>query len=524
MSTAPSSAERQRLSARSAWERASRAATDVIPLLQFRGAGLRGRSRTAALFGLGAVVLATLLAGWLPAHLPGAAGAGLSGNVLLVLPSAYLGVLVVSIVSAVASGGGRELLPRDQAVAFPVSVMTDHLGALLMAPLNITWLVQGWAVLGATAFVVGGEWMLLAAQVTVLAWLLVATATAQAVAWVAEWVRRGSYGAWLLRALVVVLAATAAALVSTVGLAPLLDRSPTVWVARGAVSGGQGDWLVWLTVTGTLAVLAVVVVLLGGCAALRVARRSARDELRAESSMRPPRVNATSDFAALVRVDRLGIWRSVPLRRGLVVLATLPGLAAVAGDLGWQMLATLPALAASGGGLLFGVNSWCLDGRGALWRDSLPVSPAAVFGSRAVVLVEVLLLATALTLALASLRAGAPTASQLVAVVCAAFVVILQVVACSLRWSVRRPFAVDMRGARATPAPPLVMVGYSTRLAVSTTLTGLIFTITAQVTDWRWSVLVAGPFLLFSAYRLRSTAKAWAEPEKRARVITTVAS
>ena len=45
--------------------------------------------------------------------------------------------VVIGVVSAAASGGGRELVPRDQAVAFPVSPTTDHLGALLMAPLNI---------------------------------------------------------------------------------------------------------------------------------------------------------------------------------------------------------------------------------------------------------------------------------------------------------------------------------------------------------------------------------------------------
>ena len=50
------------------------------------------------------------------------------------------------------------------------------------------------------------------------------------------------------------------------------------------------------------------------------------------------------------------------------------------------MLTILPGLVASGGALLFGVNSWCLDGRGALWRDSLPVTPKRVFMSRVIVL------------------------------------------------------------------------------------------------------------------------------------------
>jgi hypothetical protein len=101
--------------------------------------------------------------------------------------------------------------------------------------------------------------------------------------------------------------------------------------------------------------------------------------------------------------------------------------------------------------------------------------------------------------------------------------VCVQVVATSLRWSVKRPFAVDMRSARATPAPPLVMVGYSSRLALSTTMTGLVFSATARV-SWQWSVLLALPFLLLSAYRLLSTSRRWADPEVRCRVVTTVAS
>ena len=54
----------------------------------------------------------------------------------------------------------------------------------------------------------------------------------------------------------------------------------------------------------------------------------------------------------------------------------MPGAVALAGDLEWWMLTVLPGLVASGGALLFGVNTWCLDGRGALWRDSLPVVAA----------------------------------------------------------------------------------------------------------------------------------------------------
>jgi len=195
----------------------------------------------------------------------------------------------------------------------------------------------------------------------------------------------------------------------------------------------------------------------------------------------------------------------------------------VTGDLEWEMLTIMPGLVASGGALLFGVNSWCLDGRGALWRESLPVPPAVVFGSRVAVLVEVLVLATSVTLVLACVRAGLPTLSELVAVLCSTVVVSVQVVATSLRWSVRHPFAVDLRSARATPAPPLVMVGYSTRLAVSTTLVALLFTLTAAHGSG-WSVLLACPFLLLSALKLVRTSRDWASPATRSRVVTSVAS
>jgi hypothetical protein len=207
----------------------------------------------------------------------------------------------------------------------------------------------------------------------------------------------------------------------------------------------------------------------------------------------------------------------------MAVLAVFPGVVAVSGSFDWQMLGVFPGLVAAGGALLFGVNSWCLDGRGALWRDSLPVGPRTVFGARVVVLSEILLASCAVTLVLAAARAGVPTLSELVAVLAAVAVVTLQVVATALRWSVRRPFPVDLRSARATPAPPLVMVGYSARLALSTTFTGLLFDTTGRL-GVLWSLGLCLPFLAWSAVKLARTAAAWSDPPTRARVVATVAS
>jgi hypothetical protein len=253
------------------------------------------------------------------------------------------------------------------------------------------------------------------------------------------------------------------------------------------------------------------------------ARLQPREELRVESGRYRARPTTSSDVGALLRVDRASVWRAVPMRRGLAVLAVGPGLVALAGNLPWSQLTILPGLVASGGALLFGVNAWSLETRGALWRESLPVGPATVFAARAWVLLEFLVAASGITLALAVLRAGLPTAAELAAVVCTWLVVVLQVVSASMRWSLRSPHAVDLRSARATPAPPLAMVGYSTKLALSTTVTSLIFSGLSQVDAWPLSVVVAAPFAAWSVLRLLKARDGWVDPPTRARVVMTVA-
>ena len=74
---------------------------------------------------------------------------------LTLLPVAFAGFLAVAVISAVVSGGGRELLPRDQAAPYPISPTTDHLGALLLAPVNTAWLLQAWLLLGSAAYGLG---------------------------------------------------------------------------------------------------------------------------------------------------------------------------------------------------------------------------------------------------------------------------------------------------------------------------------------------------------------------------------
>lgn len=494
------------------------AVVDVRHLLWFRTRQVRrGRSGgwIAAVF-----VLISLGAAVVPALTPGAGGAGDAFDMVLLLPSALAGFLLLAMVSAVASGGGRELLARDPAQIHPLSPTTDHLGALLLAPLNISWLLQGWTLLGVTAYGRGLDG-LAPAQLILVAWLLAATAIAQVVAWSLEGVRRTEHGIAVVRVLVAALLGGALLLQMNDALVPLLDRIPTTPVVVGMFSQWSWRWAATLLVVVGVALVAIVV---GAIPAHLASRRSPRDELRVETGSYAARRAPRTVLAGLIRADRASVWRAVPMRRGLAVLALGPGIVAFLGDLPWSSLIVLPGLVVSGGALLYGVNAWCLDARGALWRESLPVPPGAVFAARAYVLGEFLLAAALLTVALAATRAGMPSASELVAVVCTLLVVTVQVVAGALRWSAQRPYAVDLRSARATPAPPLTMVGYSTRLAVTTTLTGLVFAAFAKVPNWHVGVLVAIPLLCWSLTRLLHTARAWADPVDRARVVMAVAA
>ena len=131
---------------------------------------------------------------------------------------------------------------------------------------------------------------------------------------------------------------------------------------------------------------------------------------------------------------------------------------------------------------------------------------------------------TMLTLALAAVRAGLPTPAELTAIAMLVAVVTVQVLAAAMRWSAQRPFPVDMRSARATPAPPGVMIGYSSRLALSTTFTGLFFSYLARADDWRLAILFSIPLLAWSTRRLYRARLVWLDPVQRARVVLAVAA
>ncbi|MFC7504007.1 hypothetical protein, partial [Nocardioides sp. GCM10030258] len=80
------------------------------------------------------------------------------------------------------------------------------------------------------------------------------------------------------------------------------------------------------------------------------------------------------------------------------------------------------------------------------------------------------------------------------------------------------------RSARATPAPPLTMVGYSLRLALTTTFTGLFFATLAAIERPRPMLAVAAVLLVVSTVRIVRAARRWSDPEHRAAVVAVVAA
>lgn len=505
----------------------SGAARDTAYLLRFRARTVRRRG--PAVVGLVVVVVLTLAFAIYPARLDGAVSGdavaildrlvtSLEGNLALV----FVGVLLLSIGTAMSSGGGRELLSRSEAAIHPISPLTDHLGALSLAPLNLAWLIQVWGLLASTAVVTSPE-RLAGAQVVVLTWVLAATAMGQVVGWLVEGVRRTPHGVVIVRVASGLVAVLLGVLHLTGRLRPLADALPTTWLVESLTTDR------WIVSTLVLVLVAAVAVWLGGFPARWALGLPPREELRVESGVHEARHVPTPrwgslELALMRRLDRGSVWRSVGMRRGLLVLGVGPGLIALVAGLPWSTVTLLPGLVASGGALLFAVNAWCLDGRGMIWRETLPVTPAAVFDARTLVIAECLAGVSSVTIALALLRNGLPPLQTGVAVATCWVVVIVQVLASAMTWSMRSPYGVDLSSPRATPAPHGSMAGYAGRLSLSTTLTGMLFTGLAVV-PWVWLPPLLGALILaWSIRRLHRARRRWLTPVDRARVVLTVAA
>jgi hypothetical protein len=449
-----------------------------------------------------------------------------TGEVAALLPSAMLAFVLLCIVAPLTAGGGYELFPESELVAYPVRVSTLVRTSLVLSPLNIAWYLQVLVLSAATAYAIRGPGGPTIPLVVLLTFLAACTTVGHAIGWTLVGVRRtrrGRIATWVGLAALVALATW---IVVTDRGTDLLDLAPTRKVLGAQLRGARGDFGGW----GPTVAILVIACVLGYLATVKVAAWALRrpGDHGVDGPLTRPvrrREQPLNDRSALLHIDRASVWRSPPIRRGLLVLAILPVAAAMIASLPWSSIALLPPLVSSGAALLFGVNALALDGSGATWVSSLPHDPELVLRSKARVVAEIVGGAVVLVLVGAMLRSSErPTAVDVVCVLGSALSCIALVVAVCVRLSVTRPHRADLRGARDTPAPPGSMAFYSAGLAATTTSLGLVFSASTFGAPWQAPVLITLGVLSWAAWSWTGTRRRWAEPTVRADVVATVSA
>lgn len=444
-------------------------------------------------------------------------------NLLLLAPTVFVLFAALALAAPLVAGGGNELFPEDQLVAYPIRPRTVFESGLLVAPLNLAWAAQVVLMFGLIAAISVRGPTVIFSVLTTSAYVALVTVAGQAVAWAVVGMRQRQRGRTASRLLAGMLALGVLAVMATGTSTDVLDLSPTSHVVNGAIKGSEGSYGPWSAVTGSVLALTWLLLAVGGRACSWALRRTAPIG-RPELAPVVRRSERRSQLAELISVDRASVWRSTSLRRGLLVLAVLPGGVAMLADPTWASLALLPGLVAAGAGLLFGVNAFCLDGSGAVWVATMPHPPRRTLLSKTAVCGQTCLAAVILALALAGSQVRAlPSAAEVVALMGSVIGCTLLVVATCARTSVEHPHKADLRGPRDTPAPPAAMAVYSLRLAFVTTWPGLLFMGAAAAGSWE---VALAAFALVSSLALRSllqTFGIWRDATERSRVVTTVA-
>lgn len=516
----------------------STALRQVAELVRFRWAATTGRTRAAALVALGVLVVplpVLCAAAAATAHrLPEQAAT----QVVELVGAAHLLLVFGLLTAAVASSGGRELVPRAQLVAYPVAPATEHLSALLLAPLNLAWWAQvgGLALVTASAAGVQADRLavplpataVVAALAVTAAWAVAVTALGQLATWAVELVRTLRGGRWWLRGGVLVAVVVGVLAVDAGALVDLLDSPAARFLEDRVLEPVAGGTGATLATAAALLVVAVGLVVAGAGLRRVLERRPSRDQSRQEThrhSSRPlPARGPVTGVRAWRRTDWRSVLRSPPLRRGLLVLLLVPLAGGLVARVGATDVVLLTAVVAAGGGLLFGVNAFCLDGEGAVWRESLPDPPRTWLVARGLVLTELVLL-TAVPAGAATLfgATGRITPTVLTALGVGTLALTGQVVARCLRWSVTSPHRAELRTTRDSPAPPGRMASCSVQLAGPTVLLAIVVAATARTSQPWLPVLVCLPSLVLTAISLRRTARRWDDPVVRSAVVQAVA-
>ncbi|MCZ3387389.1 MAG: hypothetical protein LH630_10610 [Actinomycetia bacterium] len=496
--------------------------SQLLAMLELRWRMIRSRPLRVAITAITVLPVVLIIAGLMGMQpLPDEQTFRLS----LATPTFYVGFVVLAVLAPLVSGGGYELYPAGQLVGYNVKPAAVFRGTLVLAPVNLAWAINVVALLIITGFSTGDIALgpTSRALLTVSAFIGAVTIAGHTIGWLVMGIRQ-SYAGRLATNIAGALVIFAALLVFwTDNVIPLLDNAPTRYVLVGAFDGYQGDYVNWLRVVGVL-VLAGAILLRAGDAITGWALRRTGDHADRTSSRSLPRRRwSSSVFFTLLAVDHASIWRSTPLRRGVLVLVVVPGVVSAFAGMTWQSLILVPGLIAAGAGLLFGINAFTLDSTGAVWLSTLPGWASPAYLSKSLVFFEVAMGAVLSAFIGGSLRAQPPNAiSEITAAMMSALCCAALVVALGMRSSLRNPHRADLQGPRDTPATPGVMAAQSLRFALVTTFTSLFFLMLAYSGAWWLPLLGAVPVLLLSALHWYRTGLAWAHPHVRASVVATV--
>src|SRR5690348_3409766 len=63
-------------------------------------------------------------------------------HILFLTPTFFLVFAALAVVAPLVVGGGNELFPDGQLVAYPIRPQTMFAGSILLAPLNLAWVTQ----------------------------------------------------------------------------------------------------------------------------------------------------------------------------------------------------------------------------------------------------------------------------------------------------------------------------------------------------------------------------------------------
>lgn len=437
-------------------------------------------------------------------------------------PAAFLGFGFLAIIAPLTAGGGNETVPSAQLVAFPVRPRTIFLGGLLLAPINLVWVVQLLVLVAETAYVSRHAHSSGAAGAVVMTSFIVClTVVGQAVAWAVVGLRLTRPGRRVIAVSGVVAIVGIVTLVRF-GLADeVLADSPTHAVVD-AISAGPGR--LWLLTTVGLLLATAIGSYLGGRLCAWALRRPS-DALTSSDTVVRRRSARRTALDELVAVDRASVWRAPALRRGALVLALLPGLVALGAAVPWESLVVLPGLVAAGAGLLFGINAFSLDGSGAVWLASLPHDPALGARAKLSVLIETVTATIFIAVFTGSLRSpGVPTPTQLTGIASAALASGTLVIATCMSLAVHRPHRADLRGPRDAIAPPGALTAASARLALPAAGVGMALEFSSQTDLWWLPPLLAAPVLLGSLVWLRRTMTSHGDPAVRSRIVLAVSA